>query len=188
MSLEALLYDIFTSAWNFLFLGYVFYATAVYAKFKPFFWIGCVLQNIANIDSLTHNPSIIRFILAFAFIFISIKVYSKIPSKNTLLKKITTAETKKETKVTSEALCLFDLVEPTEKDNTNEIKVHVLSEKKGYYTDTFKRTEKNSALIDKCVDKSTGCLYMTITQQEGKEKRALVTKSYFEKAMLNLLK
>ena len=63
---------------------------------------------------------------------------------------------------------------------TEFITVHTLSPKNGYYKDIIERTEENSALIDKWLDKSTGCLYMSIMYRDGEAESVLVTKEFFD--------
>lgn len=77
-----------------------------------------------------------------------------------------------------EQLSLFDAVE--EQHSTEEITLHTLSPKNGYYKDTVERTEENSALIDKWLDKSTDCLYMLIMYRNGEAESMLVTKELFD--------
>lgn len=67
-----------------------------------------------------------------------------------------------------------------EMKGTECITVHTLSSKNGYYKDAIERTEKNSALIDKWLDKSTGCLYMTVMYRDGEAESMLVTKEFFD--------
>lgn len=67
-----------------------------------------------------------------------------------------------------------------EMKGTECITVHTLSSKNGYYKDAIERTEENSALIDKWLDKSTGCLYMTVMYRDGEAESMLVTKEFFD--------
>lgn len=82
--------------------------------------------------------------------------------------------------------CREELTEEAKQQIIDEMKatecitVHTLSSKNGYYKDMIERTEENSALIDKWIDKSTGCLYMSIMYRDGEAESVLVTKEFFD--------
>lgn len=78
----------------------------------------------------------------------------------------------------NEQLSLLDSLD--EDIPPEEITVHTLSAKNGYYKDAIERTEENSALIDKWLDKTTGCLYMTVMYRDGEAESMLVTKEFFD--------
>lgn len=82
-------------------------------------------------------------------------------------------ETKKETQ-----LSLLDVMK-TEKEN-EEIIVHTISPQNGYSKSAIERTNENSTIIDKWIDKSTGCLYTAVMYRDGKAEKMFVTKELFE--------
>lgn len=82
-------------------------------------------------------------------------------------------ETKNETQ-----LSLLDVMK-TEKEN-EEIIVHTISPQNGYSKSAIERTNENSTIIDKWIDKSTGCLYTAVMYRDGKAEKMFVTKELFE--------
>lgn len=73
----------------------------------------------------------------------------------------------------------FNAKEQPEKE-TATITMHVLSPLHGYSKEMIQRNDNNSALIDKWLDASTGCLYMLVMYKEGKANDFFVTKELFE--------
>lgn len=67
-----------------------------------------------------------------------------------------------------------------DEDAPEEITTHIVSTQNGYYKDVTERTEENSALIDKWIDKNTGCLYMVVMYKNEEAESMLVTKEFFE--------
>lgn len=60
------------------------------------------------------------------------------------------------------------------------VPVHILSPRNGYYKDSIERSEKNSTLIDKWMDKTTHCLYMFTIYRDGKPESFFVTREFFD--------
>ena len=77
----------------------------------------------------------------------------------------------------SKQISLFDM---WDEDAPEEITTHIVSTQNGYYKDVTERTEENSALIDKWIDKNTGCLYMVVMYKNEDAESMLVTKEFFE--------
>ena len=75
---------------------------------------------------------------------------------------------------------LFDIWEAEEENEAEEIIVHTVSPKGGHSKTVIERTNENSAIIDKWIDKSTGCLYTAVMFRNGKAEKIYVTKELFE--------
>lgn len=67
-----------------------------------------------------------------------------------------------------------------EMKNVQFLTVHTLSSRNGYYKDTIEKTEENAEMIDRWLDKTTGCLYMTITYRDNEAKSMFITKEFFD--------
>lgn len=76
---------------------------------------------------------------------------------------------------------LFDAIE--EDMQPEEITVHTISTKSGYYKSTVERSEENSEQIDKWLDKSANCLYEIVTYINDEPESLMVTKDVFDAAL-----
>ncbi len=148
------------------------------------------LGKKVNTPQIFINISITTAIfVAIYFLFIHKKKKPVgIPTGNVMGKQLSLFEDIEICEPEAEELidCREELTEEAKQQIIEEIKgtefitVHTLSPKNGYYKDVIERTEKNSALIDKWLDKSTGCLYMTVMYQDGDAESMLVTKEFFD--------
>lgn len=108
---------------------------------------------------------------------------------NTKIESIRTAKNEIRAKIEStksnfnnplyQQVSLFDGLS-VENCGEGEILTHTISTKHGYYKDVTVRTEENSDLIDKWLDKNTGCLYMVVVYQDDKPENISVTKDVFD--------
>ena len=76
---------------------------------------------------------------------------------------------------------LFDAIE--EDAPSEEITVHTVSTKSGYYKSTVERSEENSDQIDKWLDKSANCLFEIVTYINDEPESIMVTKEVFDAAL-----
>lgn len=76
---------------------------------------------------------------------------------------------------------LFDAIE--EDTQPEEITVHTISTKSGYYKSTVERSEENAEQIDKWLDKSANCLFEIVTYINDEPESITVTKEVFDAAL-----
>lgn len=99
--------------------------------------------------------------------------------RNKMYLKIDTLKINSEYSTVGRQLSIFESAE-AENGNSNEILTHIISTKHGYYKDVTERTEENTDLIDKWIDKTTNCLYMVVMYRDGEPESITVTRELFD--------
>ena len=110
---------------------------------------------------------------------INIKIENIKDAKNELRSKIDDLKSGLGSSASGKQISLFDVLE-TDDCQPGEILTHTISTKHGYYKDVTVRTDENTDLIEKWIDKDTGCLYMVVVYQDDKPENISVTKDVFD--------
>lgn len=111
---------------------------------------------------------------------INLKIKSINNHKTKFKNNITELEKKVIQPFEAEQLSIFSTSEKLKHSSSEEITVHTLSSRNGYYKDIIEKTDENAEIIDKWLDKATGCLYMTITYRDNEAESMFITKEFFD--------